>query len=57
MKRTEKKMGLVNGKTLHNGAPLTNEMTESGSQLDLGLNERIAVVLKGNKKDLFHLLC
>lgn len=56
MKRTETKMGLVNGKTLRNSVPLTNEMTESGSQLDLGLYERIAIVLKGNKENLFHLV-
>ena len=56
MKRTETKMGLVNGETLRNSVPLTNEMTESGSQLDLGLYKRIAIVLKGNKENLFHLV-
>ena len=43
-------------KTPCNAAPLTNKMTKSGSQLDLGLNKRVAVVLKGNKEDLFHLV-
>ena len=33
---------------------LTNKVTESGSQLNLGLNERVTVVLKGNEEDLFH---
>jgi len=31
-------------------------MTESGSQLNLGLDKRVAVVLKGNKEYLFHLI-
>ena len=36
--------------------PLTDKVTESGSQLNLGLDKRVTVVLKGNEKNLFHLV-
>ena len=46
----------MTGKRTRDLVLLTNEMTESGSQLNFGLDKRVAVVLEGNEKDLFHLV-
>ena len=50
------RMSLVNGETGYQPTSHTNKMTKSGSQLNLGLNKRVAIVLEGNEKDLFHLV-
>lgn len=37
-------------------SPLTDEVTEPCSQLNLGLDKRVAIVFEGNEEDLFHLV-
>lgn len=49
-------MSLTTRNRKRQAAPLTNEVTKSGSQFNLGLDKRIAIVLKGNEKDLLHLV-
>lgn len=56
MKRTGIQLNLANGGTACKPMPHTDKVTESSSQLNLGLDERVAIVLKGNKEDLFHLV-
>ena len=56
MKRTRIQTSLATRQRTCEAGPLTDKVTKSGSQLNFGLDERVAVVLKGNEKDLFHLV-
>ena len=56
MKRTGIQANLANGETAHKPISRTNKVTKSSPQLNLGLDKRVAIVLKGNEEDLFHLV-
>ena len=55
MNRTKGENHVSTEKKCRHAVLLTNKMTEPSSQLDLGLDKRVAVMLKGDEEYFLHL--
>ena len=55
MNRTKGENHISTEKKCRRAVLLTNKMTEPSSQLDLGLDKRVSVMLKGDEEYFLHL--